>query len=224
MIYFTGDTHGDRPRFMECNMPGESEWTAEDILIVCGDFGYVFMDSPGENQFLDYLEQKPYTICFCDGNHENFPRIYAYPEEDWNGGRIHRIRRNVIHLMRGNVYHIQGKTVFTMGGAYSRDKHMRMEGLSWWPQELPTDTEYREAIKTLAEYGNRVDIVVTHTAPREIIRRLGKYPDPHDMELTGFLEWIMYEVKFDRWFFGHWHTDRQIDDRFTALWYDVVAV
>ena len=223
MIYFNGDTHGDRPRFMECNMPGESEWTAEDILIVCGDFGYIFTDSPAENQFLDYLEQKPYTICFCDGNHENFPRIYAYPEEDWNGGRIHRIRRNVIHLMRGNVYRIQGKTVFTMGGAYSRDKYMRKEGLSWWPQELPTNTEYREATKALAEYGNRVDIVVTHTAPREIIRRMGKYPDPHDLELTGFLEWIMYEVKFDQWFFGHWHTDRRIDDRFTALWFDVVA-
>ena len=137
MIYITGDTHGDQLRFIEGNMPSESEWTSEDFLIICGDFGFVFSDSKIENQFLDYLENKPYTICFCDGNHENFPRIYRYPEQSWHGGRIHRIRDNIIHLMRGYVFTIDGKTIFTMGGAYSIDKYMRKEGYSWWKEELP---------------------------------------------------------------------------------------
>lgn len=224
MIYFTGDTHGDHLRFIEGNMPGESVWTPEDYLIVCGDFGYVFTDSDQEHQFLDFLAQKPYTICFCDGNHENFTRLNQYPQEQWNGGRIHRIRANIIHLMRGQVFTIGGKKIFTMGGAYSIDKYMRKEGYSWWKEELPSVEEYREAISSLEACGKSVDYVVTHTAPREIIRRLGKYPDVHDMELTGFLEWVMYEVQFEKWFFGHWHWDGEIDHKFRAIWFDVVGV
>ena len=68
-------------RFVEDNMQGEAYWTKDDYLIVCGDFGYIFEDSLSEHRFLDFLETKPYTVCFCDGNHENFTRIYEYPEQ-----------------------------------------------------------------------------------------------------------------------------------------------
>ena len=126
--------------------------------------------------------------------------------------------------MRGQVFLIEGKKIFTMGGAYSIDKYMRKDGLSWWREELPSNEEYREATQNLLETGNCVDYIITHTAPREMIRRMGKYPDMHDAELTGFLEWIMYEVKFKKWFFGHWHTDVEFDDRFRALWFDVETI
>ena len=221
MIYITGDTHGEQARFSPAAMPGEENFGREDTLIICGDFGYIFEANERENAFLDVLAEKPYRICFCDGNHENFPAIYAYPKEKWNGGFVHRIRRNVLHLMRGQIFEIEGKRIFTMGGAYSIDRYMRLEGLSFWREELPTNDEYREAAQNLEEVGKRVDCIITHTAPREVIRRMGHYPDMHDAELTGFLEWIMYEVKFERWFFGHWHLDAAIDDRFRALWFDV---
>ena len=222
MLHFTGDTHGEQGRFYNGFIEyGELGWNENDTLIICGDFGYIFANGPMENAFLDELEKRPYTICFCDGNHENFPAIYSYPVEKWNGGKIHRIRKNVIHLMRGQVYDIDGKKLFSMGGAYSRDKYMRYENLSWWKEELPNDAEYKEAISNLREVGNKVDYIVSHTAPREIIRRMGKYPDAHDMELTGFLEWIMYEVEFEHWYFGHWHTDRDITEKFSALLFTV---
>lgn len=224
MIYITGDTHGEQARFSPAAMPGEDKWGEDDILIICGDFGFLFANDARENAFLDKLSEKPYTICFCDGNHENFPAIYAYPQEEWNGGRVHRIRKNIFHLMRGQVFLIEGKKIFTMGGAYSIDKYMRKDGLSWWKEELPTNGEYREATQNLRETGNCVDYIITHTAPREMIRRMGKYPDMHDAELTGFLEWIMYEVKFKKWFFGHWHMDVEFDDRFRALWFDVETI
>lgn len=224
MIYITGDTHGEQARFSPAAMPGEDKWGEDDILIICGDFGFLFANDARENAFLDKLSEKPYTICFCDGNHENFSAIYAYPQEEWNGGRVHRIRKNIFHLMRGQVFLIEGKKIFTMGGAYSIDKYMRKDGLSWWKEELPTNGEYREATQNLRETGNCVDYIITHTAPREMIRRMGKYPDMHDAELTGFLEWIMYEVKFKKWFFGHLHTDEEFDDRFRALWFDVETI
>ncbi len=224
MIYLTGDTHGEEARFTPAAMPGEDKWGKDDTLIVCGDFGYLFAGSAAENAFLDRLAEKPYTILFCDGNHENFPAIYACPKAEWHGGSVHRVRENVLHLMRGQIFEIEGKTFFTMGGAYSTDCCVRTLGRSWWEEELPTNAEYRAATQNLREVGNRVDYIVTHTAPREIIRRMGKFPDAHDAELTGFLEWVMYEVQFRRWFFGHWHRDAEIAGRFRALWFDVEPV
>ena len=224
MIYITGDTHGEQTRFDELATHGEPDWTENDYLIVCGDFGYIFKNSPMEHVFLNHLEEKPYTICFCDGNHENFAEINSYPVEIWNGGKVHKIRKNVIHLMRGQIYEIDGKKIFTFGGAYSRDRYMRKEGYSYWREELPNDSEYKEASENLKKHNYEVDYIITHTAPREIIKRMGKNPDPHDDELTGYLEWIMYSVKFKKWFFGHWHDERTIGDKFRALLFDVEVV
>ena len=61
MIYITGDTHGDAVRFIENNME-DANWTEGDVLIICGDFGFVFTGKAGENANLDYLETKPTRI------------------------------------------------------------------------------------------------------------------------------------------------------------------
>lgn len=223
MIKVTGDTHGDPVRFIENNM-GDNEWTSDDYLIVCGDFGYVFRNNESEKELLNCLETKPYTICFCDGNHENFHAIYSYPKEKWNGGYVHRIRKNVLHLMRGQVFEIDGRKVFTMGGAYSIDRYVRKLNFSYWEEEIPNNQEYREATQNLKKNNDEVDIIISHTAPREIIRRMGKYPDAHDMELTGFLEWIMYQIKYQHWYFGHWHLDQTFDEKHTAVYFDVHSI
>ena len=225
MIRVTGDTHGEEIRFYEENMVGEHSWTKDDYLMICGDFGYIFRNSPYERIFLDKLEEKPYTICFVDGNHENFPAIYEYPKEKWNGGYVHRIRKNIVHLMRGQVYTIEGKTFFTMGGGYSRDRMYRKPGVSWWPQEMPSNDEYREATQNLREVGNRVDYILSHTAPKEIVNRMNRTCDENELELNGFFDWLMYEVEFKQWFFGHWHSDIGIDGgKFRAVWFDVCEI
>ena len=76
-------------------------------------------------------------------------------------------------------------------------------------------------MQNLFRHHDQVDYILTHTAPREIIRMMGSAPDTHDMELTGFLEYIRHEVTFRHWYFGHWHDDRDITDKDTLLWFDV---
>ena len=226
MIYITGDTHipVDIQKLSTKRFPEQKEMTQNDYVIICGDFGGVWDGSNEEKYWIKWLKSKNFTTLFIDGNHENFPRIYKYPELSWHSGRVHRIRDNIFHLMRGYVFTIDRKTIFTMGGAYSIDKYIRKEGYSWWKEELPTSTEYREAIKNLEERNKQVDYIITHTAPREIIRRMCKHPDKHDMELTGFLEWVMYEVEFKKWFFGHWHLDREVGENFRAVYFDVIPI
>ena len=229
MIYITGDTHGRIERFLpsDYGFIRDEEWTEEDTLLICGDFGFIFYCDAEQELYLDFLAKKPYTICFVDGNHECFDRIYEYPEQEWKGGKVHRIRDNIFHLMRGQIFEIEGKSFFTMGGGYSMDRARRIEGVSYWRQELPGKEEYLSASKKLEEYGYNVDYIVTHTAPTELVRLLGYSPDLHEIELTGFLEFIMYKCKDNMkcWFFGHFHEDKQLlGGKFRALLDDVVRI
>ncbi len=231
MIYITGDTHGDILRFRTEEI---DRLTADDVLIVCGDFGMLFYpksDRTGQNadkMKLDELAQKPFDLLFIDGNHENFDEIYSYPETEKYGNTVHKIRDNIFHLERGRIYNIQQQTFFTFGGAYSMDKYRRQEGYSWWCEELPCDEEYKRGAAALKEVGFKVDYIITHTAPQQIIRQLGYTPVSKDAELTGYLEWIMYETDFKKWFFGHFHEDRDMPlsekCNFRALFCDMAVI
>ncbi len=228
MIHVRGDTHGCLDRFSDLWMPGESRWSAGDLLIVTGDFGFVFLgeeENPEEQKKLDALAQKPYEILFVDGNHEGFDHMEHYPEEHRHGGPVRRLRPNIFWLRRGNIYTIQDKTFFVMGGGYSLDKswrvaHEQVYGQRiWFPQEMPTAEEYHRATDSLQAHGMRVDYILTHTAPRIIIPRvIHRPPDPHEAELNGFLDWVYHEVEFKQWFFGHFHEDLKVNDHMVACY------
>ena len=171
MIYATGDTHGNFQRFAPEHFPEQAGMTKEDYMIICGDFGGVWDGGKKEERNLDWLEDLPFTTLFISGNHENFDLLRKYPTEEWNGGKIQRIRPHVIHLMRGQVYDIpvctsgaeKSISVFTMGGAFSVDRRYRREGESWWPREMPSQEEYTEALANLKRHHNQVDYLLTHT-------------------------------------------------------------
>lgn len=220
MIYVTGDTHGEQARWTKANFPMINQLTNEDYVIVCGDFGYLFWGTEEEKAFLDQLEKKKFNILFVDGNHENFPLIFSYPEEIWNGGRVHRIRKNIIHLMRGQVFTISGYTIFTMGGAFSIDRHCRQKDISWWPEELPGEEEYEEARKNLKQADYKVDYIITHAAPEETMYIFHPY-HPGEVQLNFFLEWVRSEVSYKHWYFGHLHQDCDLWRHQSVLWFDV---
>ena len=93
MIYVTGDCHADFTRFNTKNFPEQYEMTKEDYVIICGDFGGVwnrFEENKHEKHWMDWLEDRPFTTLFCEGNHENFDRLYSYPVEKWNDGNVHQ--------------------------------------------------------------------------------------------------------------------------------------
>lgn len=215
MICITGDTHGRAGEFLG---RFDETPTADDTVIIAGDFGFIF----GEYQKtgLEMLKKQPFTIAFVDGNHENFPELYKYPEEQWNGGLVNRIADNIVHLKRGELFTIEGKTFFTFGGAYSIDKAWRVENISWWSEELPSSEEYAHGRETLSRCGFTVDYIVTHTCPESVAERICPRPDIHDRELRVFLQEVADNTGFKRWYFGHYHGD--IDFRSFSLLYERV--
>lgn len=224
MVYITGDTHGEVSRFT--NIKNQYGLTEKDMLIVAGDFGCIFGHPIRDEEKLDVLEKLPYTILFLDGNHECFPKIYAYSEEMWNGGRVRRIRPNILHLMRGQVYKIDGMSLFTMGGGYSIDKLYRIPGISWWAEEMPTEAEYAEARENLKKHDNAVDIMISHAAPdsaMEYFVQTGQISQRYiqEMELNLFFEEVRQAARHRHYYFGHMHVDQQISENMTVLYYDV---
>lgn len=223
MIFITGDTHGNQYKWVEQIEPILSPF---DTVLVCGDFGVGFWDGKywSEEKFYDFLSEQEYTVLFVDGNHENFEKLNSYPVEIWCGGKVHKIRPNVIHLMRGEIYDIEGNSIFVMGGGYSIDKCFRTEGVSWWTQEMPSEEEYHRAIINLERVNNQVDYIITHTAPSETIyylstlRSLGiKNNVTEELPLTTFLDDIQRKIAYRHWYFGHLHVDIELWRNQTAV-------
>lgn len=227
MIYVTGDTHGNtdsKKLFYFANR--HPELTKSDYVIIAGDFGGVWNRQTLE-QDLDNFCKLPFTVLFVDGNHENFDILESFPVEQWKGGKVHKIRPDIIHLMRGQVFEIEGKTIFTFGGATSIDKAYRREGLSWWSRELPTYEELDEGLENLKRYDNKVDYIITHscgqralTYPRLRIAAGIKTACPESHLLSNFED----IVNFRHWYFGHFHIDARLSDKFTVLMNEIVKL
>lgn len=229
MIYVTGDIHGELSRFSAERLKLQGiTLTAADTVIICGDFGLVWNDPPAEweIQGLDFLANQPCTFVFVDGNHENFDKIGSFPIEQWQGGRVQYIRKNVLHLLRGEVFVIEGHSFFCFGGAASIDKAWRVAGRSWWPEENASLEEFEYAEVNLEAQGWRVDYVVTHTPPEKWKKRLGDLAFWKDTCKTAqLLDSIEDRLTYKKWFCGHMHINNHKEGRPDVwLYEDIVKV
>lgn len=222
MIYLTGDTHAnlDIGKLNTKNFPQQKDLTKNDFLIICGDFGLVWDGSAREIYWQDWLSSRNYTTLFVDGNHENFDILRRMPLSDKFGGQVREIAPDIYHLERGQVLTIDGKKIFVMGGARSVDKDSRIEHLSWWKEEMPAIWEMDRALSALEAVNWEVDYVVTHCAPRSVQQMISPWYENDPM--VSFLERVRQDLKFKRWYFGHYHTDRQVNEQFIALYNKVV--
>lgn len=233
-LYITGDTHGSIKRFFPeaWNEKGFPPMQKDDCIVILGDFGIPWETMPiwddtvheslEDKDKLDFLSSLPPTFLFIDGNHENFDLLYSYPVELWEGGNVHRLRSNVLHLMRGEVFNFHGLKFFAFGGARSIDRKLRLEGVNWWPQEIPLEEEMDKARENLSKAGNTVDLVFSHAAPLRFLyphrRRLGFDPSVSKQDRTvDMLSELESILQYRNWYFGHYHEDF-FDGERSARW------
>lgn len=224
MIYVTGDIHAhiDIGKLNTRRFPQQKILTKSDYVIVCGDFGLVLDNAKSELYWRDWLTDKPFTTLWVDGNHENFELLCQFPLVDKFGGKVHEITPSIYHLDRGQVLTIDSRTFFVMGGAVSHDKEYRKEHISWWKEEMPTFEEMEHGIEALDAHNWTVDYVISHCAPRSVQTMIADWyaNDP----LVSFFERVRTDLNFKRWYFGHYHIDKQINERFVALYNKIVPI
>ena len=187
---------------------------------------------------------------WVEGNHENHARLNSdeFPIVDLYSGKAQQIRSSIYRLLRGEVYVIQGKRFFTFGGARSHDiddgildpddyddplefqsvyhrwrmerRIFRVKGVSWWPEELPSEVEMEKGRKALESINYEVDYVVTHCLPHDVASVLSRctfYPD----RLTLYFNSLLRQLRFDRWYCGHYHCDQTVMEKFQVLYHDI---
>ena len=226
-ILITGDTHGtyDIGKLTQFFENAEDSYTKEDFLIICGDVGVCSVAGKANSDATrKVLRELPVTVLFIDGNHENFNELNSYAEEQWHGGKVHIIEDDIIHLMRGQVFYIEGNLFFTFGGGYSLDKMSRSEGIDWFPEEMPSKAEYQEGMDNLEQADFQVDYVITHTAPTDVAWELGFDQIDGEMDLRQYLHRVSEWTEFSGWYFGHFHVDELVDDRYYCLYDEVVVI
>lgn len=252
MVYITGDCHAEFRKFYSKRFPEQKQLTRDDYVIVCGDFG-LWHDGKRERNELAILAHRPFTILFVDGNHENFDRLYSNEFEivDFHGGKAHKIRENIYHLMRGQIFELCGKKFFAFGGASSHDtqdgildrddfssdddfirtmrvwdimgKRFRINHVSWWKEEMPSDEEIQFGMDNLLAHNNEVDFIVSHCCSSYTQSLISKAYTSVDKLTTAFNA-IEDNIKFKKWYFGHYHRDVAIDDKHILMYRDIVRI
>lgn len=208
------------------NFPEQRLLNRNDFLIIAGDFGGVWTGNEKDDKVLDFHEEKSYTTLFVGGNHENYSALYGCPVEEWNGGKIHRVREHVLHLMNGQVFELQGKTFFIMGGATSVDRAMREPFVTWWPQEEPSPEEFAEGMKNLEKVNFRVDYIISHTCPELVRRNMFRIYEgfiDYESPVERFLDKVIMKTEYEKWFAGHIHIDREFDNYKMRILYNSVV-
>lgn len=222
-VYITGDMHGQLERLYD---KGIRRLKSGDVLIVCGDFGYIFNGDKTEKKVIDYLATRRFVTAFIDGTHDNMQTINRSRVTYWHGGMVHRIKGNLIHLMRGQIFDINGNSFFTFGGGESTDKDMRIETGKWWREEEPTSIEMAEGAKKLDEVNCKIDYIITHEPPSLVKSAilLRKGLSDRVNKLNGYFEEIGRSCEFKHWYFGSLHEDRQVTPRHTCVFKETIAI
>ncbi len=198
---------------------------------MCGDFGGIWQQKAGKEEayWLNWLQEKQFSLLFVDGNHENFTRLNSVEFEtvDFCGGKAQKIRDGIYHLLRGQVYEIQGKRFFTFGGASSHDivdgildpsefatgeafhaeyckwnrqgKQFRVKDVSWWPEELPSEAEMQAGVRALEAVNWEVDYVITHCLPHDVAAVLSGCTFYPDRLTLYFNDLLHRRLRFEHW-------------------------
>jgi hypothetical protein len=235
-IFLTGDIHGDyretTSRLGSKNFPDGKNLTKEDFVIVTGDFGWIWYPKGHINYRKDqagiqWLNEKPWTTLFIDGNHENHDMLDELEVVDFYGGKAGKVSDSIYHLKRGEIFELNGKKVFVFGGArssktYNKKKQLeQIQGKNWWDREIPTEEEFLYALHNLCKFNFDIDIVLSHTAPKDIVKELSDqvewYYERIEDPVAEMLDKIEKGILFKNWYFGHFHDNLIFKEKYFCL-------
>jgi 3-oxoacid CoA-transferase subunit A len=243
MFLITGDRHGDVASIDNfANRIGLNE---EDTIIILGDAGFLYFvrkrhstglyRNDGAINVLKKLAKIPCHIVVIQGNHEAPAWLCEFMYQTEYGGSIaysSPVAPNVIFLKNGEIYNIDGKDYLVMGGGYSVDiarrtvPYAEAHGGRWYfPEELMTDEEFARAEELMQQRNYQVHGILSHTCPlskqpRDLFLSVNIKPKPNN-EMEEKFEVLANRYSYDIWYFGHYHDNRRIDDKFMMLYYEV---
>ena len=222
--YIGGDIHGDWRPIRNWVVNSLTTPKDESAIILLGDVGANYYGDYRDRNFKKELNKLGISIYCIRGNHEqritdvikfgNFTyrydfdvKGYTYQEQGFP---------NIFYFNdAGGIYEIAHKQVLIIPGAYSIDKHYRLQmGWNWFSNEQ-LDYNEQERLKIFA-HDMDFDYILAHTCP------LSWEPYIQDLFMSSinqstvdkttekFLDDIIDDCSYKRFYFGHFHDDRDL--------------
>lgn len=223
--FLMADIHGDwRPiRHFYQEQPYTLNKT-DNTLILLGDTGLNFFFNRRDKEIKKKLGKYPFTYFIVRGNHEERPSVCAEKNPDaWHKEILFEnevwVENNYPYIKyaldEGGTYIINNKKVLILPGAFSPDKWYRLQmGWSYFENEQMNEEEKNNIINNLEK---QYDYIFAHTCP------LYFYPFIQDLFLSQidqskidktterWLNQIVENTKYERFYFGHYHDNRNIE-------------
>ena len=216
-IYLTGDTHGQFERIISsCE---RQQVQPESTFIILGDVGLNYYGDRRDNRGKDKLAKIPITFFCIHGNHEMRPsEELGYQVKEYHGGKVwvQSEYPNLVFAIDGEIYDFFGHSCIVIGGAYSVDKYYRLaRGYNWFEDEQPSDEIKEKVERVLSARDWKIDVVLSHTCPlryepTEVFLSMVDQSSV-DKSTEQWLGTIESRLHYERWFCGHYHTDKEID-------------
>lgn len=231
-MIFIGDTHSLRPVF---ELIDKNQWEGKNLIHV-GDFGLGFNEIHRDVNNLLLLDEALIDtnnhLYVIRGNHDN--PIFWDRRVGLNLPKFYNL-----HLVDDySIINIEDKNVLFVGGAISIDRMIRKDEKpypTWWENErfIFRESRLKESIRNtnMSSTGNKVDVVVTHTAPDfayptndnvKIVNGWAEIEKLHGCDLKGELkierkdvsrlynELVSgYKQDISHWFYGHFHSSKE---------------
>ena len=208
-VWVVGDLHGN-VRWIQTLLPRMRRHDPSlRTILQLGDYGFDH-SAPGKHP-VDYWAKRAgiERVLVTLGNHEEWDHIT--PLQDAVPGQAIRISDVVWLLPRPFRFCIGGRTVLSLGGASSVDKHLRTPGRDWFTDELITQQMESDAVA-----GGRVNLLLTHESPIDAIpvvqEILTANPDGYPREALELsaaqrarVQRVRVEVQPRLHFHGHMH-------------------
>ena len=136
---------------------------------------------------------------------------------------------NILFCKDGENYQIGNRHLFVLGGAYSTDKYLRLrEGWKLFESEQPSPDDRINARNSISRFGHKFDLVLSHTCPRKYLgeKLRHAYTDNHEIDYSveDWLDQIEDSIDYNHWYFGHFHKDKEITERVTAVYDNVIKI
>lgn len=246
-FFVCGDLHGSVENFKQVISQIDNP-TEKDFLICAGDVGIEYGGNVYGN-IKKVMKHFPGTIIVMRGNHDdrywaNHVDAYLNPKNaNWEiitcfGSSYLRQKTypNIWYVQDdGGIYHLGYYNILFIPGAYSVDKYYRLLlGFPYNPKEQLTKTEQNNITYHVGNFlsmGGTIDFVISHTAPLKLqsyfndlfLEGLDQSTVDNSMEiwLDELSKWYENCPQFKQCFFGHYHDDRVINDKYTMLYHNV---
>lgn len=222
--FLLGDIHGRYQPVRDFQL--DEDWTQSNkYLILLGDAGFNFyFDGRRDEELKQKMGKYPFTYFVVRGNHEQRPSLIL--AENYGKWHIETFWGNQVYvendypyikyaLDSGGEYNIEGKRVLVLPGAYSVDKEYRlMRGWTWFPQEQMSQQEKENIEYRLKSH---YDYIFAHTCSFGMLPFISDLfisnleQSKIDKSMERWIETIVQKTTYDRFYFGHYHADRDID-------------